>query len=346
METKSTNYCIFYRGESQKYESPCKPSLFRYIGDTENKLMIEKEYYDLSIEYLKKSQFNIKKTENNDEILSYIKYIGLMQHYGFGTRLLDVSSNSKVAKYFACCSDFSEDGFIYIFDKNQKLKQLKSIDRESIRRKFECIKNIYKITDMITNKKGIHLDTITSNVILTYETLFDTTIDNIRYERQKGSFVVTGNPLNENKEFIDSYNTIDYNDFLTIKSHDKIMNLFELSNESINYVNLFPDDDKSIKLVSLFKYLIANSINEKERYNLFIKKYKEYFILKNEDLKNEDFMSMTSRLYEDIIKENMFYFFFIEFKKFITDKYKNSSKINSFIKKNENKCLRELVKAL
>lgn len=346
MKTNSTDHFMFYRGESQKYKFPCMPSLFRYIGDAQNKLMIEKEYYDLSIEYLKKSQFNIKKTKNDDEILSYIKYIGLMQHYGFGTRLLDVSSNLNVAKYFACCSDFNEDGFIFGFDKSQKIKQLKSIDRESIRRKFECIKNNNKITDMITNKNGIHLDTVTSNVILTYETLFDTTIDNIRYERQKGSFVVTGNPLNDSKEFIDSYNKIDYYNILTVKSHDKIMALFELSNESINYVYLFPDDDKSIKLVGLFKYLIANSISKLDRYKLFIKEYKQYFNLSNENSKNEDFMSISSKLYEDIIKENMFYFFFIEFKKFITDKYKNSNDIISFIKENENMCLRELIKIL
>ena len=57
-------------------------------------------------------------------------------------------------------------------------------------------------------------------------------------------------------------------------------------------------------------------------------------------------MSISSKLYEDIIKENMFYFFFIEFKKFITDKYKNSNDIISFIKENENMCLRELIKIL
>lgn len=360
MKVKSKNTTIFYRGESKKYDFPCTPSLFRYMGNAKNKLKIEKEYYDISIEYLKRSQFNIKNNEVTDEILSYIKYISLMQHYGFGTRLLDISSKLEVAKYFACCSNFGDDGYIYVFDKNHGSKQLKSINRENVKRKFECIFKIndiekYDVTDYYfnANNSRIRLDTITTNVILSYETLFDTTIDNIRYERQSGSFIVTGNPLNDENKIVDSYNTIHYQNYMNIESNKKIRVLLDLNKQKINHVYLFPDEDDSIKLVAILKYLLTDGIDKQNQYNFFIKNYKNYFFsLKDKssnddgDLNNEYFLSINSKLYNEILNENTFYFFFVEFRDYINHKFKNSYDIVSFIKKNENITLKEIIESL
>ena len=361
MEEQSKDEVIFYRGESKKYDSPCTPSLFRYMGNAKSKLKIEKEYYDLSIEYLKKSQFNIKPSEANDEILSYIKYISLMQHYGFGTRLLDISSKLEIAKYFACCSDFDKDGYIYVFDEVHNIKQLKSIKAQNVRRKFECIFKVNEIEkyDNINdyyskiNNSNIQLDTITTNVILSYETLFDTTIDNIRYERQSGSFIVTGNPLNDEHKIDDSYNTIHYQNYMNIESNKKIRVLLDLNKQKINHVYLFPDEDDSIKLVAILKYLLTDGIDKQNQYNFFIKNYKNYFFsLKdkssNDDghLNNEYFLSINSKLYNEILNENTFYFFFVEFRDYIKHKFKNSYDIVTFIKKNENITLKEIIESL
>jgi len=37
------------------------------------------------------------------------------QHYGGQTRLLDVTSAEQVALFFACDSNFNDDGYVYIF---------------------------------------------------------------------------------------------------------------------------------------------------------------------------------------------------------------------------------------
>ncbi|MDB1696148.1 FRG domain-containing protein [Enterococcus casseliflavus] len=50
-----------------------------------------------------------KETEN---------FIAYAQHHGLPTELLDITSNSAVALYFACERDDEEDGYIYLFDNN------------------------------------------------------------------------------------------------------------------------------------------------------------------------------------------------------------------------------------
>lgn len=45
-------------------------------------------------------------------------FIAYAQHHGLPTELLDITSNSAVALYFACERDDEEDGYIYLFDNN------------------------------------------------------------------------------------------------------------------------------------------------------------------------------------------------------------------------------------
>ncbi|MGF2074972.1 FRG domain-containing protein [Enterococcus casseliflavus] len=45
-------------------------------------------------------------------------FIAYAQHHGLPTELLDITSNSAVALYFACERDDDEDGYIYLFDNN------------------------------------------------------------------------------------------------------------------------------------------------------------------------------------------------------------------------------------
>lgn len=296
--------------------------------------------------------------QKKDKIIEYIKYIGLLQHYGFGTRLLDISSNYDVAMYFACLSHFHDNGHIYKFNNKDEMKKYESLDGKNVKRKFECIYNPQKIINcdimdyFIKEKrniksKSIKLKTITSNIILKYEDLFKTTIDNIRYEHQSGAFIVVGNSL-QNRRLTDEFNKVNYKEIEEIQKCDKMIRLYELFCRGINHTNLFPDDDISMSLVAIDNYLKNSNINDEEKYQFFIKKYIQIynFIEKNlENINYNSYLSKESNLYKSIINKKIC-FFFKEFKDFVTDLYSDKNDIKNIIKSNENLTLKELINTI
>ncbi|WP_077927650.1 FRG domain-containing protein [Wohlfahrtiimonas populi] len=88
----SKKYSLFYRGVSNteyaKHEND-KPSIYRNTKHIENE---HNMYYEL----ISKCADDFKDCDNTFE------HLVKMQHYGFPTRLLDITSNALVALYFAC----------------------------------------------------------------------------------------------------------------------------------------------------------------------------------------------------------------------------------------------------
>lgn len=96
---------VAFRGEPKYYESYCKPNIARdgkkfTRHQTGDNIITDQEI---------KSALLSSGNHNGNNIFFNT------QHYGGHTRLLDVTTSQEVALFFACESNFDEDGYIYIF---------------------------------------------------------------------------------------------------------------------------------------------------------------------------------------------------------------------------------------
>lgn len=125
---------FLYRGQSDHYEGkPCVPNLFRDEEKNANRDYIEFMIYTQELELLIKTHPLVQLFEKGIELLHDIfhfrvHYTGLAQHYYNKSRLLDLSSDLEVMKFFATtnydwktdtyspCTDTSKLGIIYCYE--------------------------------------------------------------------------------------------------------------------------------------------------------------------------------------------------------------------------------------
>ena len=98
----------FFRGQANK-DWKLSPKLYREGMLEKEGIMIQEILHNYPEEF-NTDRFNI---------------LAKLQHFGFPTRLLDVSANPLVALYFACSGnrELDNDGVVYIFPNPDKPEQ-------------------------------------------------------------------------------------------------------------------------------------------------------------------------------------------------------------------------------
>jgi hypothetical protein len=222
----------YFRGHSQ-IGYPLIPGIYRSkISNFENKLseaIINHQY----------REFNRLK--------HFPDYLSLLQHYGTPTRLLDITSNYKVAAYFASLGD-NKFGEIFLFnflDKDVVISSdrtaniLSSIALMDTKNKLS-IEDKYKFSSL--NKSSIKRgfiklpDDVKFDEFQDFKIILDS-FSNNRVFSQKGSFILFG--INFPKISIKDKIT----KRIIILDKPKIQE--ELEDSNINQLYLFPELDKT-----------------------------------------------------------------------------------------------------
>ena len=212
----------------------------------------------------------------------YLKLIGVLQHYGFKTRLLDVSSNKNIEIYFASAGNFSDDGMVYEFDENV-IKEIRTPSAQSVLRKIKCVRNAETlISRNVWEELGIKSNakyTITNNLVVDYKTVLKDVIgtytDNIRLNHQHGAFVMFGHIPDANGFLTGDYKPLDKSHYFVVNKKDKFSNLICLAFDDtcICSVTMYPDSKTSMDIVAEYRKL---SILRNHKSDSFQKLYKAY----------------------------------------------------------------------
>lgn len=179
-----------------------------YRGQTDNKFKNISASINRDDGYINNEHFIIAETLNkkSDDFKEFnlpIEHLSKMQHYGFPTRLIDVTSDPLIALYFAVeNTENLSDGEVFVFIKNTYDLNSKQANVVSLLSNIES----YEIDYIKEKYEEVYHEQINSTEILEYagENIYITGTErlketNERLFNQKGSFIVCGNKILDNR---------------------------------------------------------------------------------------------------------------------------------------------------
>lgn len=181
---------VMYRGQSDSKFKNISASINRDDGYISNEHLIIAETLN-------------KKVDDFKEFNFPIEHLSKMQHYGFPTRLIDVTSAPLIALYFAVeNTENLSDGEVFVFIKDTYDLSSKQANLVSLLSNVES----YDINYIKLKYEDIYSEKINTAEILEYagQNIYITGTDrlketNERLFNQKGSFIVCGNKISDNK---------------------------------------------------------------------------------------------------------------------------------------------------
>lgn len=146
--------CNYFRGQSHNY--PLVPGILRKNIQNSYRKDFENLYLKIANEFPEKITYFELKSSNNIEDREY--QLSLLQHYGFKTSLLDITSNPYIAMLFMLSEQFTEykEPAFFLFQVDENLHRNKHLFTE-VRKS--------KLNERIIAQKGafLNFDKIFSN---------------------------------------------------------------------------------------------------------------------------------------------------------------------------------------
>lgn len=234
-----------YRGESCNYHEnnePFEPSIRRKLmnpldRDFEHSHVVK--MYEETKKHPMFSSISLKQDVNSSK--NRFKRLAIMQHYGLGTPLIDVTTDRNIAMFFACSNNFDKNGYIYKFS----CEQMKGDDTSTVDRRMKLIWD-----NSPSQSKGIKPYTYEKVFAFDYCSFFKTDSDCLRYSNQKGYFLLTGYDTKNDYKPLNIPFDLPVKE--EIRSDEKIVYLFKLAIEGYSNVLVYPDQEDSLKEQRLF----------------------------------------------------------------------------------------------